>query len=84
MVYTPLLEMLGNSKSAEDREIHKKITDHNIPQGTMGDAFDVANCVAFLASHSSRYIIGQNLVIDGGLTESTGTGWSSISNFSRL
>ncbi|CAI7630860.1 short chain type dehydrogenase [Penicillium manginii] len=84
MVYTPLLEMLGNSKSAEDREIHKKITDHNIPQGTMGDAFDVANCVAFLASHSARYIIGQNLVIDGGLTESTGTGWSSISNFSRL
>lgn len=84
MVYTPLLEMLGNSKSAEDREIHKKITDHNIPQGSMGDAYDVANCVAFLASHSARYIIGQNLVIDGGLTESTGTGWSSTSRSSRL
>jgi hypothetical protein len=33
---------------AEDLEIHKKITDHNVPQGSMGDAFDVANCVAFL------------------------------------
>lgn len=74
MVYTPLLEMLGNSESAEDREVYRKITDHNVPRGSMGDAFDVANCVAFLASHVSRYITGQNLIVDGGLTGSTGTG----------
>lgn len=74
MVYTPFLDMLGNSDSAEEREIHKKITDHNVPQGFMGDAFDVANCAAFLASHASRYIIGQNLIVDGGLVGSTGTG----------
>jgi NAD(P)-dependent dehydrogenase (short-subunit alcohol dehydrogenase family) len=74
MVFTPLLEKLGNSGSAEEREIYKKITDHNVPMGIMGDAFDVANGVAFLASRSSRYIVGQNLVIDGGLTSSTGTG----------
>ena len=74
MVYTPFLDMLGNSASADEREIHKKITDHNVPQGFMGDAFDVANCAAFLASHASRYIIGQNLVVDGGLVGSTGTG----------
>jgi NAD(P)-dependent dehydrogenase (short-subunit alcohol dehydrogenase family) len=43
MIYTPLLKMLGNSNSAEDREIHKKITRHPVPQGGMGDAFDVAN-----------------------------------------
>ncbi|KAJ5370666.1 short chain type dehydrogenase [Penicillium cataractarum] len=84
MVYTPLLEMLGNSDSAEDREIHKKITEHNVPQGSMGDAFDVANCVAFLASGASRYITGQNLVVDGGLTGSTGTGWSSQLRSSKL
>lgn len=77
MMYTPLLEMLGNSQSPEDREVHLKITDHNVPQGSMGDAFDVANCVAFLASRASRYITGQNLVVDGGLTGSTGTGGSS-------
>lgn len=74
MIFTPLLEKLGNSESAEERETYKKITDHNVPMGIMGDAFDVANAVAFLASRSSRYIIGQNLVIDGGLTSSTGTG----------
>ncbi|KAJ5757487.1 short chain type dehydrogenase [Penicillium nucicola] len=82
MIYTPLLEMLGNSDSPEDREIHQKITDHNVPLGCMGDAFDVANCVAFLASNSSRYVIGQNLVLDGGLTSSTGTG--GVAPLSRL
>lgn len=74
MVFTPLLEKLGNSQSADEREIYKKITDHNVPQGSMGDAFDVANCVAFLASHTSRYVTGQNIVVDGGLVGSTGTG----------
>ncbi|KAJ5546462.1 hypothetical protein N7494_004047 [Penicillium frequentans] len=54
MMYTPLLEKLGNSVLAEEREIHKKITDHNVPLGRMGDAFDVANVVAFLASCASR------------------------------
>ncbi|KAJ5939040.1 short chain type dehydrogenase [Penicillium verhagenii] len=74
MMYTPLLEKLGRSGLAEEREIHKKITDHNVPQGSMGDAFDFANVVAFLASRASRYVTGQNLVVDGGLTGSTGTG----------
>lgn len=34
MVYTPLLEILGKSDSVEEREIHRKITDHNVPQGS--------------------------------------------------
>jgi NAD(P)-dependent dehydrogenase (short-subunit alcohol dehydrogenase family) len=77
MMYMPLLEMLANSESAAEREIYKKVTEHNVPQSSRGDAFDVANCVAFLASNESRYITGQNLVMDGGLTGSTGTGWST-------
>lgn len=74
LVYTPLVERLEKSELEEEREVYRKITEHNVPMGYMGDAFDVANAVAFLASRASRYITGQNLVVDGGLTGSTGTG----------
>lgn len=74
LMFTPLLEMFGKSSSEDDRKTFEKVTRHNVPLGYMGNAFDVANGVAFLASHSSRYVTGQNLVMDGGLTSSTGTG----------
>ena len=38
-----------------------------IPLGRMGQAFDVARAVVFLASPSAGYITGQVLVVDGGL-----------------
>lgn len=41
--------------------------------GRMGDAFDIANAAVFLASQSAKYIMGHELVVDGGLTYSTGT-----------
>ncbi len=40
----------------------------NIPTGKMGNVEDVANAVSFLVSDNSKYIIGQTLVIDGGLS----------------
>jgi NAD(P)-dependent dehydrogenase (short-subunit alcohol dehydrogenase family) len=39
-----------------------------IPMGWMGDAFDVAKAVSFLASDDARFITGQTLVVDGGMT----------------
>ncbi len=45
----------------------KKRADR-IPMGWMGDAFDVARAVAFLASDEARFITGQALVVDGGMT----------------
>ena len=39
-----------------------------IPMGWMGDAFDVACAAAFFASDESRFITGQTLVVDGGMT----------------
>jgi NAD(P)-dependent dehydrogenase (short-subunit alcohol dehydrogenase family) len=39
------------------------------PMGFMGDAWDVAYAVLFLASDQSRYITGIELVVDGGLTQ---------------
>ena len=40
--------------------------------GKMGDAWDVAHAVLFLVSKEAKYITGQELVVDGGVTSSTG------------
>ena len=45
----------------------KKITSQ-IPMGNIGDVQDVANAISFLASDNSKYITGQILTIDGGLS----------------
>lgn len=38
-----------------------------VPMGHMGDAWDVAEAVVFLASDAARYITATELVVDGGL-----------------
>jgi len=43
-----------------------------VPMGRMGDAWDVAHAVLFLASDESKYITAQQIVVDGGLTAATG------------
>lgn len=75
LMYTPLVENLEMSDKPEDREVGRKITQHNVPMGRMGDGHDVANAVTFLASDAARYIASHALVVDGGITESTGTGF---------
>ena len=39
-----------------------------VPLGVKGYPEDIANGVLWLASAESRYVTGQELVIDGGLT----------------
>ncbi|KAF4462699.1 short chain type dehydrogenase [Fusarium albosuccineum] len=73
LMLTPLVERMGLSDDPAERKMFEKITQNNVPMGCMGSAFDVANAVSFLASDSAKYITGQSLVIDGGLTVSTGT-----------
>jgi 3-oxoacyl-[acyl-carrier protein] reductase len=41
-----------------------------IPLGYLGEAADVAGLVAFLASEEARYITGQVIAVDGGMTGS--------------
>jgi NAD(P)-dependent dehydrogenase (short-subunit alcohol dehydrogenase family) len=40
-----------------------------IPLGRVGTPEDIANAVAFLASDEASYIVGIELVVDGGLTQ---------------
>ena len=44
--------------------------DEQCPMRRMGDAWDVAYAAVFLASDEAKYIIGTELVVDGGLTVS--------------
>jgi NAD(P)-dependent dehydrogenase (short-subunit alcohol dehydrogenase family) len=76
-MYVPLVEKLGHSNNEGDREAFEAIMQHNVPMRTMGSAFDVANAAAFLSSDCAKYITGQALVVDGGLTGSTGTAFKA-------
>ncbi|KAI3577454.1 hypothetical protein IWW34DRAFT_744797 [Fusarium oxysporum f. sp. albedinis] len=46
--------------------------EEQVPMERMGDAWDVASAVAFLAADEARYVTGQKIVVDGGITSSTG------------
>lgn len=74
LMYTPLVDNLARSSDVGDQEAARRILDHNCPMGWMGTGADVANAVAWLASDASRYVTSHALVVDGGITESTGTG----------
>ncbi|MGF7162845.1 NAD(P)-dependent dehydrogenase (short-subunit alcohol dehydrogenase family) [Rhodoligotrophos appendicifer] len=43
-----------------------------VPMGRMGDAWDIAHAALFLASDHARYITGQELIVDGGITRMVG------------
>jgi hypothetical protein len=69
MMHTPLVEhrltkQLGMADAAELAAQRNAL----IPMGRMGDAWDVANAVLFLASDEAGYITATQLVVDGGVT----------------
>jgi NAD(P)-dependent dehydrogenase (short-subunit alcohol dehydrogenase family) len=39
-----------------------------IPLGRAGQPGDVADVIAFLLSDDARYVTGQSVIVDGGLT----------------
>ena len=46
------------------------VSDHaQHPVGRVGNASDIAEAVSFLLSEKARFITGQNIVIDGGMTK---------------
>jgi NAD(P)-dependent dehydrogenase (short-subunit alcohol dehydrogenase family) len=73
MILTPLVQNLSLSEKPDERETYKKITQHNVPMRKLGEPEDVANAALFLASEAAKYVTGQPLIVDGGLTSQTGT-----------
>lgn len=72
LMNTPLVEVLAEKYAGGDLAGLSARRNNAVPVGRMGNGFDVAMAVAFLASQQSRYITGQKLVVDGGITSSTG------------
>lgn len=71
LMKTPMVEHsagLAQSYAAGDVEEMWRVRAQQVPMGKMGDAWDVANAVLFLASEESRYVTGLELVVDGGIT----------------
>lgn len=71
LMFTPLVERLATKYAGGDFEGFVAHRHNQVPTGKMGDSWDVANAVAFLASDESKYITGQQLVVDGGITMAT-------------
>jgi NAD(P)-dependent dehydrogenase (short-subunit alcohol dehydrogenase family) len=72
LMFTPLVQRLADRYGGGDFEKMVAKRHAQVPMGRMGDAFDVANAVAFLASDEAKYITGTEIVVDGGLTAFTG------------
>jgi 3-oxoacyl-[acyl-carrier protein] reductase len=58
----------ANGRSVEDEIMERAKSS---PSGRVGDPAEFGNACAFLCAASSGFIVGQNLVLDGGLFNST-------------
>jgi len=71
LVFTPLVRRLADKYAKGDFEGFVAHRHQQVPMGHMGDAWDVANAVLFLAGDESKYITAQEIVVDGGITAAT-------------
>ncbi len=71
LMFTPLVKRLADKYAKGDFEGFVAHRHKQVPAGYMGESWDVAHAVVFLASDEARYINGQTLVVDGGLTSAT-------------
>jgi len=69
LMKTPMVEQgLTNAYGTAEAEAMWAARTKQCPMGFMGDAWDVAKAVVFLASDDARYITGIELLVDGGTT----------------
>jgi NAD(P)-dependent dehydrogenase (short-subunit alcohol dehydrogenase family) len=69
LMHTPLVES-RLARTVGGNDLQKLIDARNaaVPMGHMGDAWDVAHAVLFLASDEAKFITGTEIVVDGGST----------------
>ncbi|MDF3625887.1 SDR family oxidoreductase [Brytella acorum] len=66
-IETPLLNKIGLSEA--EVENFKTQFAASVPLGRMGRAEEIASAVLYLASDESRYVVGTELVVDGGCSQ---------------
>jgi NAD(P)-dependent dehydrogenase (short-subunit alcohol dehydrogenase family) len=64
MIRTPLTELLLDRRGIGLEDAQRAKT----PLARIGDPGDIADVVVFLCSDLARFVTGQNLVVDGGMT----------------
>ena len=65
-IATSLFDSMG--LSAAERDATKAGLASQIPLGRMGEPQEIADAVVYFASDESRFIVGSELIIDGGMT----------------
>jgi NAD(P)-dependent dehydrogenase (short-subunit alcohol dehydrogenase family) len=63
LVRTPLSESFYQAPGVKERR------EAVVPVRAIGRPLDIANVIVFLASHRAGYITGQDIVVDGGLSQ---------------
>jgi 3-oxoacyl-[acyl-carrier protein] reductase len=58
--------MTGSLDSIGEDYLHRM--EQAVPIGRLGEPYDIAHAMLFLASDEAKYITGQTLVVDGGQT----------------
>lgn len=56
------------TKVTTDNPKRREAMEQRVPLGRLGDPADIAGTALFLASSLSSYIVGQTIIVDGGLT----------------
>lgn len=67
-VATPLFSKMVNGDEAETQAIIDRLSS-TVPLGRIGTAEEIAEAVLFMAGSGAAYMIGSELVLDGGKTE---------------
>jgi NAD(P)-dependent dehydrogenase (short-subunit alcohol dehydrogenase family) len=75
VIDTPICMKIPASTGSNAPIDPNEVARAGVPLGRAGQAQDIANGVLFLASDTSNYTTGAELVIDGGMTGGTRPRW---------